>query len=974
MPKNSFANITKFLSISFPLFVFISAFTGPIFAQESELVTAIIQDVGNDLVKLDAVIAEHTKLLAKYPKGDFAATVLFQLAELHEQKSNIIFSQEMAAYEKALDNYDQGILTQEPITPLLSFTKTKEYLYTLLNNFPNVAYRDKILYKLAMTHFQEGNRVKAKTYFEEIINNYPQSEINLESHFRIGEFYFDKRDFKNAAEHYSFLLGKWDNPYFDMALYKLGWSYYNLNNYPDAISIFIYLLEDLSLIENTNSATISKTKADLHSEAVQYISSCFTEYGGPQAAKEFLEKRKDKNYSFEIFLRMGELYQKRNYHPEAIETYKAMLSVYPFYEQAPEVYTQIVQNYESDSRIEEANRAREELVNKFGPGGDWIMNYPDGTNYEKAMSLARETLAYLGTFYQAEAQKTNRVRDYTLAIEKYQEFLEKFAKSPEAPKINFYLAECYYGISDFNNAAMAYHQVVTQYEPSEYSEDAAYNRVLCYYQLTGMDEKIDSLTIYIDEFLGTGEILTIGVTHQSEVDLLRSCNDFILQFPQSKWLDQVLLKYGETLHELKAYLSAVKAYKKVVELGTGRPYHLLAAMNTAQSYFDGGNFEQSEVWFRNIVQQFPDSTRFIEKASKLATSSQFKIAEKLTSEQKSKDAAALLSQIASSTDDANFRDRALFEAANQYHSSGDAVSAALSLEKLVRLNPTSELADESLYKAGGIREVNQEYNLAAADYLKLADEYPASEYAMRALKSAAICYESIQDYILAGKIYKRFVDTFPNAADDVIESLFKCGEMAYKLGHLSEAKAAFQQAVDTFRKFQNNGKDVDFYFAAHSQFMLGEIYYEDYKKVELSPPFKPNLKNKIDKFNQVLAAYKNTIEYQVADWVTAASYRIGMSFEEFVRALMEAPLPDGLNDEQIQIYKNNLTETAKPYKEQALQAYQRNIEQAEANSIDNVWIEESRKRLEILIAELRLAKPDQPIQEAPKPQNGTTSS
>ena len=229
----------------------------------------------------------------------------------------------------------------------------------------------------------------------------------------------------------------------------------------------------------------------------------------------------------------------------------------------PNIYKLIVENYELDERIDDANKAREEIVKRFGPGSDWLRKYSDGELYESAVALAKESLTYLGNFYQAEAQKSNRARDYQLAIAKYQEFLDKFPKTTEAPKINFYLAECYYGNSDFDNAASTYFDVVTKYDFTEYSEDAAYNRVLCYYQLLGVDQSIDSVTIYIDEFLGTGEILTLAVTHQTEIDLLRACNDFILMFPDSKWLDQVLLKYGETLHELNDYLSAVKAYKKV---------------------------------------------------------------------------------------------------------------------------------------------------------------------------------------------------------------------------------------------------------------------------------------------------------------------------------------------------------------------------------------------------------------------------
>jgi len=103
----------------------------------------------------------------------------------------------------------------------------------------------------------------------------------------------------------------------------------------------------------------------------------------------------------------------------------------------------------------------------------------------------------------------------------------------------------------------------------------------------------------------------------------------------------------------------------------------------------------------------------------------------------------------------------------------------------------------------------------------------------------------------------------------------------------------------------------------------------------------------------VVKAYTESIKYQIADWSTASSHRIGMCFEEFVRAFLEAPVPDNLEKEQRQLYKEKLAEKARPYKEKALETYKKNVEQAEANSIDNSWVAESRARILVLTQELQ---------------------
>ncbi len=944
-------------------------------AQQEPNLSSILPTNSEGLEKLNQLIAEHERLLQKYPDGEFVPTVLLQLAQLYQRQATILFQQQMEIYEKQLQAFDRGELTQEPVMPRMSLQKTIDYLYRLVTCYPNTPSIDKALYMLAMSHLQEGNVNRAQYYFEKIINEFPHSSINLESHFRIGEFYFDKRDYRKAITHYRFLLNHWDNPYFDMALYKLGWSYYNLSEYADAITAFIYLLEDINLIERTETQILSKSKADLTQEAIQYIASCYTEYGGATAAKNFLAERTNKPYTLPIFLAMGEIYQRRNYYPEAIEAYEALLSLFPYYEKAPDIYARMVEMYEKDGRIEDANKTRERIVEQFGPGGPWVSKYPHGETYQTALQMARECLRYLGIFYQAEAQKTNRVRDYQLAAMKYKEYLNKFPFAADTPEIHYYLAECYYAQGALADAAKAYYDIFVKYDTTRYHHDAAYNRVLCYHQLLGTDEPMDTVRIYIEGFLGTGEALRVRVTHESEIDLLRACNDFVVAFPTSPWYAQIMMKYAEVLHDLTQYDAAIRVYKKIVDLGSNNPYYLAAAMSIGQCYFSAGYFVQADSWFATLAKNFPDSLRHYNKAVKMSALAKFKIAEDLTSKGKNEEAATTLYQIAKETVDPQLRDRALFEAAIQYQKLNKNAEAALALEELARISPPSELADEALYKAAALRENNEEWSLAAANYLRLFEQFPSSPYALRALKNAALCYENLNDWYAAQNIYIRFIHQYPDSLNEVLECLCKSGEMAYKTNRLEEALSFYQRTVDTFKEHAATAPLLDSYYAAQAQFMIGEIRFADYLKINLNPPFDVHLRRKVAKFNEVFQTYKETLEYQIADWSTAASCRIGMCFEEFVRAFLESPLPAGLAAEDVPIYRAKLAEAAKPYKERAMETYKKTIDQAEANKIENNWIAESRKRLRALMldAEQPTNSPTSPRTEDEQAKGSTKS-
>ncbi|MBN1465276.1 tetratricopeptide repeat protein, partial [candidate division KSB1 bacterium] len=279
-------------------------------AQESSVVAAILEEASGDITILDELLSEHEALLNKYPNSEFAPTLMFQLAELHYERSQLVFQKEMATYEEQLSAFQKGELTQEPHMPSLSMDKTIFYCSALIEKYPAIKYRDKVIYKLATAYMDAGDQDNAKANFELLTQNYPNSPIALEAHFRIGEYLFDHRLFDEAVNHYQVLLSQWDNPYYSMALYKLGWTYYNLTEYAKAISTFLALIEDMNIADGLVRANM--TQVDLRTESIHYIASSFTEHGGTALAKGFLAPMKEKEYTPAILIKMAELYENRN--------------------------------------------------------------------------------------------------------------------------------------------------------------------------------------------------------------------------------------------------------------------------------------------------------------------------------------------------------------------------------------------------------------------------------------------------------------------------------------------------------------------------------------------------------------------------------------------------------------------------------------------------------------------------------------
>lgn len=905
-------------------------------------------------------IEDQEAILAKYPDSEFAPTVMLQLSELYVKRAVVKYQQEMAMYEEALEKYDAGLLKSEPTIPRINLSEAIRMCYRFLETYPSHPMRDQALYRIALCHLEEGNKAKAKDFFQQLTQETEKRELLEEAYFRLGEYYFDERQYEGAIDSYEQLLNSWDSPYFNMALYKLGWSYYNLERYSEAVSTFIYLIEDLDLLDQSEVAGLGKTRADLGQEALEYVAICFAEFGGPRRAKQFLIDHKEKPYSKKIILHLARLYQDRNFYNDAVESLKVLLEMYPMSPEAPEYQQKIVKNYELAGDRQKANEARALLVAKYGPGSRWLRQVKEPEVRDHVLSLVEDNLFALGTDAQAQAQASNSRSHYELAVGRYRSYLDQFPDYERAHKVQFYLGECLFDLERYEQAAEAYQELLTHYPESEYREIAAYHRILAYNELLQDPLAADPTQVFFADFLGRQDASadTFVVANRQQARFLTACNDFCRLFPESERLPEVLMKYGESLYNLNQYTMATATYRTVAEHPGALAYQPRAYVMMAQSAFKQGHYEQAEDWFARLAQLYPDSARYVERANKMIASSRFKVAESFREHGDLGRAAREFEKIARIAPDSMVAQRALFEAASQFEALDEKEKAVELYEALFRRHPTSNLADESLIRAGVLCEELKAWERAATNYLNVHRAFPESQFAARGLFNAARCYENDDQPDLARQYYGIYTRTYREDPEQFMQAAFRKGESAQANGNPAEALQDFRFVVNAYERFVAEGETVDPYIPAHAQFLIGEILFDRYAKIELTPPLERNLNRKKQEFEEVIKAYTQAARYKVADWTTASSYKIGATFEEFANFFLESPPPDDLTPEALEEYNAKLQAKILPFKKKALETYEANVRNAFKNDIENTWVAESRERMKSLTAELGLPSTD----------------
>src|SRR6266581_6893963 len=114
----------------------------------------------------------------------------------------------------------------------------------LLNEYPNYEQRDKVLYQEARAYDELGRTEEAIATMERLIRTNPHSEHFDEVQFRRGEYFFTRRSFHDAETAYSGIISLGTaSSYYELALYKLGWTLYKQEFYEEALQKYIALLD-----------------------------------------------------------------------------------------------------------------------------------------------------------------------------------------------------------------------------------------------------------------------------------------------------------------------------------------------------------------------------------------------------------------------------------------------------------------------------------------------------------------------------------------------------------------------------------------------------------------------------------------------------------------------------------------------------------------------------------------------------------
>jgi TolA-binding protein len=889
-------------------------------AKLSESYEANIRDLETDERSLrKSAVERFEAFIERYPEEPRTTPdAMFRLSELYfeEAKDQQLLAQK--DLEERLKTLGPG--EEAPPEPPVRFDKSVALYRTLIQRFPTYRLIDGVQYLLAYVLEQQGELEDSRDAFAELITKYPDSKFVPEAWMRIGEYWFDNttgdanHSLELAADAYTHVAQHPDNTLYDKGLYKLGWTWYRLDRYDDAVESFVKLIDTYDqkskAIAAANAVKGAEKKeasgGELRDEALQYTAVSFADdtWGGVDKAKAFFARLGGRSWEPLFWRKLGDIYFDQSKHGPAIEAYHIVLDKDPTATYAPEIQQRIVQAYERDRDFDKARAERDLLVKQFSEGSPWFQaNKNDAEVLAKTRDIMERSIYSSAVFHHQQAQEYKKSQKYDLALTEFQAaalaygtYLERFPHAKNLYETRFFHAETLYNSLQFEAAAAEYAKVRDDQTDGRYVNESAYAVVLALQKEIDRLEKagkLDALPLYkAAERPKDSKITPVEIEEirKREID---AADIFVRLLPKDEKAPELLYASGEVYYRHDQYDEARRRFQVVIDQYPDADVARFAYNLTLETYLADQNWEKVEAYSADALKKSGgkiDEKRRVELSS-IELSARFKRATAMMDAKNYEDAAKLFIAAVDEDPKVEFADKALNNAAFCYQQAFRYDSALKLYERLFTQYPQSPLADTALFLVGYSAEKAFDFDKAIDRYEVLVDKYATSPKRADALFNMAHALERLQRYPEAQAAYARYAQLFPDR-EDAPQMLFTGAQVAERTKNWKQEIA---DLTDYIRRFKNNPKEKERIIVAYLK--IGEAFKQlgsetaarqafadavaDYDQRKLTPS---------DLVASAAAAEAkfNLAEIQFADYdkIRIEAHGKGTSFEKSLKAAL----------------------------------------------------------------------------------------
>ncbi len=267
-----------------------------------------------------------------------------------------------------------------------------------------------------------------------------------------------------------------------------------------------------------------------------------------------------------------------------------------------------------------------------------------------------------------------------------------------------------------------------------------------------------------------------------------------------------------------------------------------------------------------------------------------------------------------------------------------------------------EKAKAALYNAGIFREALGEDRQAERNRRRYLELWPKSPDSEAVFLSIVDLHEKNGAYAQAIRQLEAYEKEYGRDAGKAILAWYRTAKIQEKRGQRWPSLKTYEKIWESYRRLGPKGRAslsmasggaMEGVATAHLR--LSEPTWNQFVKIKLRLPeavMAERLRAKGAALLEVQKRYTETVGFKVSGPAICGLTRIGLAYHDFAQTLYDAPIPRGLSEGQLDLYREALAEQAHPVEIKAQEALATAVEKSLELKLENECSAEARGLLE----------------------------
>jgi TolA-binding protein len=800
----------------------------------------------------------------------------------------------------------------------------------LLRDYPQYKRNDQVLYQMSRAYEELGQNQEAMAVMDRIVHEFPQAQNIDEVQFRRAEYFFVHKRYLDAEDAYTSIVKiGGTSPFYEVALYKLGWTFYKQELYEEGLDRFMALLDHKVSVGYDFSQTEDEQERKRTEDTFRVISLSFSNLHGAESLVAYFSEHGPRSYEDDIYRNLGEFYFDKRRYADAAATYSAFVSRNPIHKMAPNFQMRVIEIQAAGGFPSLVLESKKTFATTYGLQSEYWKHF-DPNDRPDVLGFLKTNLTDLAHHYHSVYQDPKQVKDKSAnfgeARHWYREFLSSFPEDIESPGINFQLADLLLENRSFGEAAVEFEKTAYGYPPHEKSSQAGYAAV----------------SAYRDQLKAAAPESKDPVKRE----VVRASLKFADTFPKHEKAAIVLGAAADDLYGMRNYEQAVAASNKLLEAFPDADADVVreAWLVIGHASYELQRYPEAEDAYGKVLESLPAEDKTRDALIDNLAAAIYKQGEQANTTQDYRAAADHFLRVGRMAPTSKIRPNAEYDAAAALIQLKDWDSAASVLVGFRTNFPDNPLQPEVTQKIAYVYRENNQLSLAAKEYERIETESKDEETRREALLVAAELYEKDGDRDGAIGVYRRYVGQFPEPVEPNLEIRTKMAEILKTRSDPESYLTQLKKIVEIDASAGNARTPRTRYLAAQAALVLAEREFDAFVEIKLVNPFEANLKRKRERMKTAVQKFNQLVDYEIGETTAAATYYLAEIYADFSQSLSASERPGGLTPVELEQYELALEEQAYPFEEKAIQVHESNLKLI-SRGVYNSWIDKSLQKL-----------------------------